>query len=300
MTLSIIVPVYNEEENVLIMYEEIEKALGKFRHEVIFVNDGSSDKTEKRLTKLYKEEKNVRVINFLHNYGKDAAMLAGIEYASGKYIAIIDGDMQQDPKYLAKMYNFLVEHNDYDQVCMIPRKREDVSLFKRIGSKLFYKIINMVSTTKFMEDASDFRMFNRKVKDYILSKKKDNLFLKGLFNDERFNIKYVYYDVLKRKYGESKYPWYKAIPYAAKGIINYTDKPCYNALFLGFTLILLALLMILNKKSIWLLLILLFIGLISFLWGIISMCLAHKKLAQIIRNSKTNYVIKNIYGKEKK
>ncbi len=295
MKLSVVVPVFNEEENVRAVYEELIKILSLIKYEIIFVNDGSNDKTEEKLYELHRENKNVKVINFKENYGKDVAMYAGIKYASGKYTAIIDGDMQQDPKYLLSMYEFLENNLEYDQVCMIPNKRNDMSWFKKASSKLFYKIINLVSNTKFVEDASDFRMFNKIVKETVL-KRKETKFLKGVFNDKSFDTKYMYYDVLKRKNGKSKFTLDKSINYATIGIANYIDKPLYNFFFLGIIFVIIG--MLLFKKPFWYLWFI--IGFIMAFIGGLTMYWVEGKRHINKSHRKRKYVIKSMYGINKK
>ena len=131
MQLSIIIPAYNEEGNIKKLYESIIKALKKINYEIIFINDGSVDNTDIELVKLYDtDKKHIRIISFSRNFGKDAAIYAGLEYANGKYTAIIDADMQQDPKYLLEMYNFLERNADYDQVAMTIKKRKNIVYLK--------------------------------------------------------------------------------------------------------------------------------------------------------------------------
>ena len=171
MKLSIIVPMLNEAENVSKMYAQIKHSLKKVKYEIIFVNDGSVDNTEIELNKIYNADNSVKIIHFSRNFGKDAAIYAGMEVANSEYTAIIDGDMQQHPKYLLEMYNYLEKNKACDQVCMVPAKRKNMSIIKRIGGKLFYKLINHISGIKFREDASDFRMFRNNVKKAVLSLK---------------------------------------------------------------------------------------------------------------------------------
>ncbi len=232
--LSIIVPSYNEEGNLEELYRTIHSVLKTIDYEVIFVNDGSTDKTKNELDDLYnKHDKHVRVINFSRNFGKDAAIYAGLEHVTGEYCAIIDADMEQHPKYLLDMYNFLEENNDYDQVAMTIKKRKSGSAISRLGGKLFYKLINKLSDIHFAEDASDFRMFRSYVKDAILSLPEKNRFSKGIFNWVGFNTKYMQYDVGTRLNGKSKFTFKRSIKYAFEGIISHSTKPLRLATIFG-------------------------------------------------------------------
>ena len=233
MKISIIVPVLNEQNNISKIYSAIKKELKRIKYEVIFVNDGSTDNTSQELDKVYELANNIKIITFSRNFGKDAAIYAGMEVASAKYTAIIDGDMQQNPKYVIEMYKFLENNNDYDQVCMIPNKRKNMSIFKRIGGKLFYKLMNRVSVVKFVEDASDFRMFRTNVKEAVLSLTEGNRFSKGLFNWVGFTTKSMLYDVEPRLYGKTKFNIRRSINYAMIGIIDYAGNPLHIFTWLG-------------------------------------------------------------------
>ena len=234
MKLSIIIPSYNEEGNVEEIYKRINEIFKNINYEIIYVDDGSKDDTYKVLKGIYnKDKKHVRVINFSRNFGKDAAIYAGLSHAKGEYISIIDADMEQDPKYLLEMVEFLDNNEDYDQVAMVIKARKSGSFIKKRFSKLFYKVINKLSDVKFIEDASDFRMFRSYVKDAILALPEKNRFSKGIFNWIGFNTKIMEYDVGKRLSGESKFNTKISIKYALEGIISYSTKPLRLATILG-------------------------------------------------------------------
>lgn len=234
MKLSIIIPAYNEEGNIDAIYKNVKNVFNDISYEVIFVNDGSRDKTAKVLESVYNHDKDhVRVINFSRNFGKDAAIYAGLEYSRGEYTAIIDADMEQNPKYLLEMLTFLDKNKEYDQVAMAIKKRKAGSAIKRFGAKMFYKIINKLSDIKFEEDASDFRMFRSYVRDAILSLPEKNRFSKGIFSWIGFNTKTMEYEVGKRLSGESKFNFKRSLKYALEGIIGYSNKPLKLATTLG-------------------------------------------------------------------
>ncbi len=307
MKLSVIVPVFNEEENVHKVYMTIKKNLKDIKHEIIFVNDGSVDNTYKELDKIYKLGSGIKIITFSRNFGKDAAIYAGMKNASGKYTAIIDGDMQQNPKYLIEMYDFLEKNKEYDQVCMLPNKRKNMSLVKRIGGHLFYKLMNRLSTIKFTEDASDFRMFNTSVKEAVLSLSENNRFSKGIFNWVGFNTKSMIYDVEPRLYGKTKFNFKRSVNYALIGIIDYAENPLnifaklgLINLFGGFVLLIYLVIksIILNElyMKFYLLLAIIFILAGIIMLGISFICLYLSRM-QVEIKKRPIYIIKKIQEK---
>lgn len=233
MKLSIIIPACNEEANIDSIYNNIKAIFADINFEVVFVDDGSKDKTFKVLESVYRNDKeHVKVISFSRNFGKDAAIYAGMEHATGEYTAIIDADMEQNPTYLENMMTFLDNHPDYDQVAMTIQKRNG-NVFKRLGGKLFYKFINFLSDTKFVEDASDFRMFRSSVKEAILNLPEKNRFSKGIFSWVGFNTKSMEYKVGKRKAGKTKFNLRSSFKYAVNGVVGFSVKPLKLATFFG-------------------------------------------------------------------
>ncbi len=234
MKLSIIIPAMNEEGNIDTIYNTIKNTFERDDYEIIFIDDGSVDKTFKVLESVQKKDKDhVRAIGFSRNFGKDAAIYAGLEHAKGEYTAIIDADMEQNPEYLLKMMDYLDKHPDCDQVAMTIKKRKAGSFIKRLGGKMFYKVINILSDVKFQKDASDFRMFKSTVKDAILSLPEKNRFSKGIFSWIGFNTKTMEYDVGKRKSGETKFNFKSSMKYALNGIVGFSVKPLRLATILG-------------------------------------------------------------------
>ncbi len=234
MKLSIIIPAMNEEENIDTIYNTVKTVFENINYEVIFIDDGSKDKTFKVLESVYKKDKNhVKVIGFSRNFGKDAAIYAGLQSAVGEYTAIIDADMEQNPSYLLKMLTFLENNPEYDQVAMKIKKRKSGSAIKRLGGKMFYKVINLLSDTKFSNDVSDFRMFRSNVRDALLSLPEKNRFSKGIFSWIGFNTKEMEYDVGKRTKGETKFNFKASVKYALNGIVGFSVKPLKLATFFG-------------------------------------------------------------------
>lgn len=227
MTLSVVVPCYNEFDSVKEFHEEVTRVLKKEKltYELIFVDDGSYDETEKKLEEIAKEDKNSKVISFSRNFGKESAMLAGLECASGSYVAIMDADLQHRPETLVEMYNKLVSEPDYDAVCAYKSSRKAESSLKRTLTSLFYRFNNLISDVKLLPGASDFRVFKASVKDAIISLPEKTRFLKGIFSWVGFNTIYVPYSPEKRMHGTSKWSLVKLLKYSLGGIISFSTKP---------------------------------------------------------------------------
>lgn len=234
MKLNVIIPCYNEDGNILIFHEKISEVLKEIKYRLIFINDGSSDKTEEKLVSLYNKDKNhIRIINFSRNFGKEAAMYAGLIHSNAEYTCILDADLQHNPNYLLKMIDILDNNPEYDQVCMINKKRTNEIFLAKILKKLFYKIINKISDTEFKTGASDFRMFRKNVVEAINSLKENNRFSKGIFSWVGFNTKYIPYSVEKRYSGKSKFNIIKSFKYAWHGILNFSIQPLKLATRIG-------------------------------------------------------------------
>ena len=221
MKLSFVIPCYNEESNVKLIHDEIAKIfLPLYKYEIIFVNDGSSDNTLKSLKEILKNSKTkIKVINFSRNFGKEAAIYAGLKEAKGDYISLIDADMQQDPKYVLEMVSFQDK-----------RKEGKVLTFFK---KSFYKLINKISDTKFQSNASDFRTFRKCVIKSVLELKEYYRFSKGIFSWVGYNTYYMPYTVKERATGTTKWSFKKLFKYALDGIISFTTAPLKMATYIG-------------------------------------------------------------------
>lgn len=233
MKLSLVIPVYNEEKNLDEFYETTKKELKKIKYELIFINDGSKDKSLEVLKSLAKKDKKVKIISFSRNFGKEAAIYAGLKNITGEYTAIIDSDLQQHPKYLIEMYNELEESEEYDSICMCQAKRKEnfmVSFIKKIG----YKLMDAVTDVKFVNGASDFRMFRRNVLNAILEMSERNRFSKGIFSWVGFNTKYMTYEVMERKAGKTSWSLKSLISYGVDGFVGFTTKPLRVSTYIGF------------------------------------------------------------------
>lgn len=227
MDLSIVVPCYNEEGNVELFYEEVQKVFKgkKIKYEIVFVNDGSSDNTLDRLTNIVDQKKqNIKVINFSKNFGKEAAMYAGLKEAEGELVTIIDADLQQRPELILRMIDILNENEQFDSVAAFQEVRKEgkvLTFFK----DTFYKVINSMSTVPFVQGASDFRTFRRKVVDSILELSEYHRFSKGIFSFVGYNTYYLPYEVEERNSGTSKWNFFKLFNYAIDGIVAFTTSP---------------------------------------------------------------------------
>lgn len=235
MKISLIIPCYNEETNVEPFYNECERVFCKSGYELeyVFVNDGSVDGTAKNLKKLCRENNsNFRVISFARNFGKEAAIYAGLSNATGNYTCIIDADLQQRPEYALEMAGILDKDPDTDCVGAYPEKRKEFFV-KAILKNCFYKLINMVSDTPFKHGVSDFRMFRENVKNAVLQMGEYHRFSKGIFAWIGFECKYIPYKVMKRENGKTKWSFIKLCKYAINGITDYSAKPLYISSWLG-------------------------------------------------------------------
>ncbi len=230
--ISVIVPCYNEEDNIKLFNETLKETLKTIDYEVIYVNDGSRDKTLNNLKEIAKNDKHVKYISFSRNFNKDAALAAGLDYSEALYTTIIDADMQQHPKYILKMYEFLENNPDYDQVAMVNKHRKE-NFLTIFFKKCFYKIIDFLSDIQFVDGASDFRMLRSNVVTEIKRLKEKNRFSKGIFSWIGFNTYYMEYEVLERVSGVSKFNFDSNLRYAFSGIISFSTKPLRIATYTG-------------------------------------------------------------------
>lgn len=235
MKLSLIVPCYNEAENVAAFQTATVQAFHGcgYDYEIVFVDDGSKDATLHELRKLHKEQLcPVKVVSFSRNFGKEAALYAGLKHASGEYISLIDADLQQDPKLVLQMVHTLETQPEFDIVAAYQDRRSEgkiLSFFK----KAFYTIINRLSDITMKSDASDFRTFRRSVAESIISMGECHRFSKGIFAWVGYNTCFIPYEAKPRNAGKSKWNFWKLMNYAIEGIIGYSTKPLRIATFLG-------------------------------------------------------------------
>ena len=233
--ISFVIPCYNEENNVKPMYDLVLDRCKdiKDKFEIIFINDGSKDKTIDNLREIVNSTReNVRVIDFSRNFGKESAIFAGLSNAKGDYVALIDGDLQQDPKYVVDAVKFLEENKYFDCVTYYQETRKEgklISFFKRT----FYKVINKMSDCEFVENASDFRILRRNMVDSIVGMEEYFRFSKGIFSWVGFHSHNLPYDVKDRNSGTTKWGFKKLLKYAFDGIIAFTTVPLKLATYTG-------------------------------------------------------------------
>ena len=256
MKLSLVVPCYNEAENVAAFQTAVMDAFENcgYDYEIIFVNDGSRDATLHNLKKLHAAQAcPVKVISFSRNFGKEAGLYAGLNHACGDYIALIDADLQQRPEIVRDMVSILDAEPDTDVVAAYQDRRGEgrvLSFFK----KSFYRIINMLSSVTLQPDASDFRTFRRSVRDSILELAEYHRFSKGIFAWVGYNTHFIPYTACERASGTTKWNFWKLVNYAIEGIIGFSTAPLRLATFLGgFTGIsaVLYLIWVIIEKLVW-------------------------------------------------
>lgn len=235
MMLSLVVPCFNEEGNVEQLFEEIKKVFTGFvDYEIVFVDDGSRDKTRSILKKVYNENKAlVQLVSFSRNFGKEAAMYAGMEVSRGDLVCIIDADLQQRPEVVEEMLSILKENEDIDCVTAFQKKRREGKHISWIKS-CFYKVINKISEVDFVNGASDFRLMRRKMVDAILSMTEYHRFSKGIFGWVGFNTHYIPYEAAERTSGETKWKTKRLFKYAIEGIVAFSTAPLRLSTYIGF------------------------------------------------------------------
>ena len=232
--LSLVVPCYNEEANVRPFFEACKAALDGHidNYEVIFVNDGSRDNTWRELKALFAEDARIKAVNFSRNFGKEAAMYAGLQKATGEFVTIIDADLQQRPELVPDMVAFLEEHEEYDSVAMFQHDRNEgklLSFFK----KTFYRLINAMCDIDFRSGASDFRTLRHYVVDAVLDMKEYFRFSKGIFSWVGFNTHFMPYTAKQRQAGKTSWSFKKLLKYAIEGITAFTTFPLKVSAYVG-------------------------------------------------------------------
>ena len=235
MKLSLIVPCYNEAENVALFEKTVIDAFQDFPqdYEIIYIDDGSKDATLHNLRKLFKAQAcPTKVVSFSRNFGKEAGLYAGLQQADGDYICLIDADLQQRPEIVLDMVKILEEKPEVDVVAAYQDRRSEgkiLSFFK----KSFYRVINGLSKVTLQSDASDFRTFRRSVRDSILTLGEYHRFSKGIFAWVGYNTEFIPYTACERANGTTKWNFWKLLNYAIEGIIGFSTAPLRLATFLG-------------------------------------------------------------------
>ena len=249
MDLTIVVPCYNEEDNIACFYEECTRILtedmGSCSYEILFVDDGSKDNTLHVVTELSETDAHVQFLSFSRNFGKEAAIYAGLEYSCGEYVAVMDVDLQDPPALLPEMLTTL-RKEDYDCVATRRKDRKGEPVIRSAFSRLFYKILNHSARGVDIQDgARDFRMMTRKVVNAVLAMAEKNRFSKGLFGWVGFKTKWIEYDNVVRSAGESKWKFSSLVKYALDGIINFSNLPLNISSVIGIVMTILSFIILL-------------------------------------------------------
>ena len=235
MTISIIIPCFNEEESIPIFFREVEKIALQIHEDIeyIFVDDGSKDGTLSILRKLSSEHNRVNYVSFSRNFGKEAALYAGLKQAKGDYVAVMDADLQDPPELLVQMKSILDEDEDIDCVGSYRVNRKGEPFIRSIFAKLFYRIINKISQLNIVDGARDFRLMRRQMVDAILELSEYNRFSKGIFAWVGFKTKYLEYNNVERVAGNTSWSFWSLFKYSLEGIINFSDAPLNISFFMG-------------------------------------------------------------------
>lgn len=245
--IAIVVPCYNEQEAIPYFYEEINKVSNNMNSnaefEFLFVNDGSKDNTLNVLRELSKKDNRVKYISFSKNFGKEAAMYAGLKEANGDYIAIMDADLQDPPSLLPEMFACL-EEDEYDCIATRRVTRKGEPKIRSFFARLFYKIMNAISNTEVVDGARDFRLMTKQMVDAIIEIGEYNRFSKGIFGFVGFNTKWLEYENVERVAGKTKWSFWKLFLYSIDGFTAFSTKPLILSTLVGILFCLVALVMI--------------------------------------------------------
>lgn len=254
--ISVVIPCFNEEDALMIYYWEMEKVMDemkKIEFELLFVDDGSSDRSLPIMKKLHEKDKRCRYFSFSRNFGKEAAIYAGLQNAEGDYVAVMDVDLQDPPSLLPKMYRILQEE-DFDNVATKRGNRAGEPRLRSFLSEGFYKFINKISRTEIVNGARDYRLMKRKMVDAVLEMSEYNRFSKGIFEWVGFRTKWLEFDNVERCAGETKWSVGKLFRYSLEGITGFSVAPLSLAAVIGILFCLLSFMMIfviIMRTAVW-------------------------------------------------
>ena len=255
--ISIVVPCYNEEKSLPLFYEAVVKVAEEMKKdaefEFVFVNDGSKDGTLNALRKLAHQDERVHYLSFSRNFGKEAAMFAGLEKASGDYVTTMDADLQDPPSLLKKMFSIL-EEGEYDCVATRSTNRKGYSFFRKLFTRWFYALIGKMSKTEMVPGARDFRLMTRQMVDAVLSMREYNRYTKGLFSFVGFDTCWIEFQLEERVAGKTNFNLRKLFAYAIEGIVAFSTTPLVLAGIIGLFFCFIAailILVIIVKTLIW-------------------------------------------------
>lgn len=230
MLLTLVVPCYNEEKAIPIYYEEVIKTIRLFKDDIeiefCFIDDGSTDNSLAVIKNLCEKDERVHYISFSRNFGKEAALFAGLQKSKGDFVATMDVDLQDPPYLLPDMYDVLSDtDNDYDCVATRRVTREGEPMIRSFFARMFYKLINQMSTTEIVDGARDYRFMSRKMVDAILQDQEYNRFTKGIYSWVGFKTKWIEFENVERSAGETKWSFWKLFLYSIEGILAYSTTP---------------------------------------------------------------------------
>ena len=243
--LSIIVPCYNEEESLPFFYQRIQQVATKLKEkhqlemECLFVDDGSKDKTLTLLRQYSQENPMMKYVSFSRNFGKEAAIYAGLEHSQGDYVAMLDADLQDPPELLDEMYEAIINEG-YDCVATRRVTRKGEPPLRSFFARLFYRLMNKISQVDMVDGARDYRLMTRQMVDSILSLKEYSRFSKGIFGWVGYQTKWLEYENVERVAGETKWSFWKLFKYSIDGIVAFSTFPLAIAAFIGVLLCLAA------------------------------------------------------------
>lgn len=245
--ISVVVPCYNEQEVLHYFYNELVKVMDKTENEmeenteisfeIIFVNDGSKDKTLEVMQKLAEKDERVKYLSFSRNFGKESAILAGFRHATGDYVCMMDADLQDPPSLLPEMYKILKDNKEYDSVATRRVSRDGEPPIRSFFARLFYKIMNKISDTELMDGARDYRLMSRQFVDSLLELKEYNRFSKGLFGWVGYKTKWIEYKNIERAAGETKWSFFKLLLYAIDGVVAFSTVPLAVVSLIGMLML---------------------------------------------------------------
>ena len=245
--LSVVVPCYNEEENIRDFYDELFRNAPFFKEkeievELLYIDDGSKDRTVEEVKKLCREDARVHLRSLSRNFGKEAAIYAGLQKCKGDYVVLMDVDLQDPPSLLPEMYGYIEQ--GYDSVATRRVTRKGEPPVRSFFARMFYRIMNKISRTEIVDGARDYRLMSRQVVDAILAMTEYNRFTKGIFGWVGYETKWMEYENIERRKGETKWSFWKLFAYSLEGITAFSTVPLTIAALIGALFCLLAFAMI--------------------------------------------------------
>lgn len=245
--LSVIVPCFNEEKSILAFYKEflqVFKDISNLKYELIFIDDGSRDNTLSIIKDLSLKDENIKYISFSRNFGKEAAIYAGLENSKGDYVVLMDADLQDPPSLLPQMLD-IIKTGEYDIVATRRVSRKGEPVIRSFCARLFYKLMNIFTNLNLVDGARDYRLMTRIVVDSILQVTEYNRFSKGIFGWIGFETKWLEYENIERLNGETSWSFWSLFRYSIEGIIGFSTIPLSISIFFGILISVLALIFLL-------------------------------------------------------